>query len=145
MDLIKRHLERRGNLEGLFADRVILIEGNHDENFYGRLKTIFNIPFPKGKFTLFIKADGKKQLRLARKLYQQMCFDDIAAICDLDYLFSGDAEYLLEELELDKNLSNTFRAHIDWQSDGDPKLSYILEKIDEKGLPDRFEDLIQIL
>jgi len=145
VDLIKRHLERRGNLEGLFADRVILIEGNHDENFYDRLKTIFNIPFPKGKFTLFIKTDGKKQLRLARKFYQQMCFDDIAAICDLDYLFSGDAEYLLEELELDKNLPNTFRAHIDWQSNGDPKLNYILEKIDEKGLPDGFEDLIQNL
>ena len=28
VDLVKRHLERRGNLEGLFADRVILIEGN---------------------------------------------------------------------------------------------------------------------
>ncbi len=144
-DLIKRHLERRGNLEGLFADRVILIEGNHDENFYERLRIIFNIPLPKGKFTLFIKADGRKQLRLARKFYQQMCFDDISAICDLDYLFSHDIEYLLEELCLNKEFSNRFREHIDWQDEGDPELDYILRKLDEKGKPSGFNDAIKNL
>lgn len=143
--LIKRHLERRGNLEGLFADRVVLIEGSHDENFYERLRTIFNIPFPQGKFTLFIKADGRKQLRLARKFYQQMCFDDISIICDLDYLFSHDIEYLLEELGLDKKSPNRFREYIDWQHEGDPKLDYILEKLSEKGEPDGFEDTIKDL
>lgn len=143
--LIKRHLERRGNLEGLFADRVVLIEGNHDENFYERLRTIFNIPLPQGKFTLFIKADGRKQLRLARKFYQQMCFDDISVICDLDYLFSHDIEYLLEELGLDKESPNRFREYIDWQHEGDPKLDYILEKLSEKGEPDGFEDTIKDL
>lgn len=143
--LIKRHLERRGNLEGLFADRVVLIEGNHDENFYERLRTIFNIPLPQGKFTLFIKADGRKQLRLARKFYQQMCFDDISVICDLDYLFSHDIEYLLKELELDKESPNRFREYIDWQNEGDPKLDYILEKLSEKGEPDGLEDTIKDL
>ena len=145
VDLIKRHLERRGNLEGLFADRVILIEGNHDENFYNRLMTIFNIPLPQGKFTLFIKADGKKQLRLARNFYQQMCFDDIAVICDLDYLFSSDMKYLLDELEFDKKYPEKFRKHIEWEKDGDPKLDYILEKLKEKGEPDEFQDVINNL
>ncbi len=143
VSLIKRHLERRGNLEGLFADRVILIEGSHDENFYERLKTIFNISSPQGKFTLFIKADGKKQLRLARKFYQQMSFDDIAVICDLDYLFSRDVEYLLEKLGLEKELPNKFREHIDWQNDRESKLEYIVEKLSEKGEPNGFGDLIQ--
>jgi len=143
--LVKRHLERRGNLEGLFADRVILIEGSHDENFYERLRSIFNISYPQNKFTLFIKADGKKQLRLARKFYQQMCFDDIAAICDLDYLFSNDIEHLLEELELDKECPKRFREHIDWKNEGDPKLEYILEKLDEKGKPQNFNEIINDL
>jgi len=145
VDLIKRHLERRGNLEGLFADRVILIEGSHDENFYYRLRKIFNIPFPEGKFTLFIKTDGKKQVRLARKFYKQMCFDDIAVICDLDYLFCGDIEYLLEELGLDKEYPKKLCEHIEWQAEGDPKLDYILEKLKEKSEPDGLENVIESL
>jgi len=145
VDLIKRHLERRGNLEGLFADRVILIEGTHDENFYYRLTKIFNIPFPEGKFTLFIRADGKKQSRLAKKFYKQMCFDDIAVICDLDYLFSRDMEYLLEELEIDKEYPKRFCKHIEWQEDGDPKLTYIIKKLEEKGDPEGVDEVVEIL
>jgi hypothetical protein len=145
VDLVKRHLERRGNLEGLFADRVILIEGNHDENFYDRLRIIFNMPLPQNKFTLFIKADGRKQLRLARKFYQQMCFDDIAVICDLDYLFSHDIEYLLEELGLDKEYPRKLCRYIEWQDDRDPKLTYILEKLREKGEPSELESVINKL
>lgn len=145
VDLIKRHLEHRGNLEGLFADRVILIEGSHDENFYDRLRTIFNIPLPQGKFTLFIKTDGKKQVRLARKFYQQMCFDYIAAICDLDYLFCSDMKYLLEELGLDKEYPKKFCKHIEWKDDSDPKLDYILEKLEEKGELHELDDAINIL
>jgi len=143
--LVKRHLECRGNLEGLFADRVVLIEGSHDENFYDRLRLIFNIHYPQNKFTLFIKANGKKQLRIMRKFYQQMCFDDIAVICDLDYLFSNDIEYLFEELELNKEYVKEFREHIDWKNEGDPKLEYILEKLDKKGEPSNFEKIINDL
>lgn len=145
VDLIKRHLERRGNLEGLFADRVILLEGNHDEGFYQKLMEVFSISFPQQKFTLFVKSDGKKQVRLARKFYKQMCFDDIAAICDLDYIFSKDVEHLLEELELDKELPSKFREHIDYAEDGEPKLEYILEKIKEKGEPENMEELLNSL
>jgi len=42
IDMIKRLLERRGNLEGLFADRIILIEGTHDEGFYKKLVEMLN-------------------------------------------------------------------------------------------------------
>lgn len=145
VDLVKRHLERRGNLEGLFADRVILIEGNHDEDFYDRLRNIFKIPLPQNKFTLFIKAGGRKQLRLARKFYQQMRFDDIAAICDLDYLFCHDIECLLEELGYDKECPRKLCKHIDWIDDCDPKLDFILKKLDEKGEPPELESLIDNL
>lgn len=145
VDLIKRHLERRGNLEGLFADRIIVIEGDHDENFYQRLMNIFKLSFPQHKLTLFVKADGKKQARIARKFYSQMCFDDIAVICDLDYLFCCDIEHLLEELGLDKELPSKFRKHIGYTVKGDPKLDYIMAKINEKGEPERMEALLHDL
>lgn len=145
IDLVKRHLERRGNLEGLFADRVVLLEGNHDEGFYKKLMEIFNLCFPQQKYTLFVKADGKKQIRLARKFYKQMCFDDIAAICDLDYAFSRDIEHLLEEFNLDTDLPNRFRAHIDYNENGEPKLQYIVEKIKEKGEPEELGNLLDDL
>lgn len=145
VDLIKRHLERRCNLEGLFADRVILIEGNHDENFYELLRKIFNVSFPEGKFTLFIKTDGKKQIRIARNFYQQMHFDDVSVICDLDYLFCHDIEYLFEQLGLDRELPKKFCEYIDWTKKGDPDLKYILEKIGEKGEPEELVFLLKKL
>ena len=113
VELIKRHLDRRGNLEGLFADRIVLIEGSHDENCYSCLMDILGLSPPKNKFTLFVKTDGRKQLRPARKFYQQMCFDDIAAICDLDYIFSADSKHLLKELDLDEEYTDKHREHIE--------------------------------
>ena len=143
--LLKRHLERRGNLEGLFADRVILIEGSHDQNFYDKLREIFNISLPEKKFTLFIKAGGKEELRQSMKFYKQMKFDDVSVICDLDYLFSNDFKNLLKELSLDENLSANLRKHIDWSNAGDPSLKYVLEKIQEKGEPTDFESILNKL
>ena len=143
--LLKRHLERRGNLEGLFADRVILIEGSHDQNFYDKLREIFNISLPEKKFTLFIKAGGKEELRQSMKFYKQMKFDDVSVICDLDYLFSNDFKNLLKELSLDENLSANLRKHIDWSNAGDPSLKYVLEKIQEKGEPTDFENTLNKL
>jgi predicted ATP-dependent endonuclease of OLD family len=143
--LLKRHLERRGNLEGLFADRIILIEGSHDENFYDKLREIFNISLPEKKFTLFIKAGGKEELRQSRKFYKQMNFDDVSVICDLDYLFSNDFKNLLKELGLDENLSTTLRQHIEWTNTGDPPLKYVIEKIQEKGEPTDFENTLNEL
>ena len=141
-NLLKRHLEIRGNLEGLFADRVILIEGRHDEGFYEKLLKVFDIKPPKNKFTLFIKAGGKEELRQSRKFYQQMNFDDVAIICDLDYLFSNDIKNLFKEVSVDEKYFQEFRDHIDWTDAGDPKLEYVVEKITEKGLPKNFDDVV---
>jgi predicted ATP-dependent endonuclease of OLD family len=58
-NLIARHLERRGNLEGLFADRIILIEGTHDDGFYEKLRGIFGVETPSEHYSIFIKAGGK--------------------------------------------------------------------------------------
>ena len=96
--LVKRNLERRGNLEGLFSDRIILIEGDHDENFFSKLLSIFNISLPEKQFTLFVKAGGKEELRQTRKFYSQMKFNDVVIISDLDYLFSNDIKHLLKEI-----------------------------------------------
>lgn len=135
LDLIKRHLERRGNLEGLFADRIILIEGTHDEPFFERVRTIFRIQFPARKFTLFVKSGGKEELRQAKKFYQQMGFDDVAIICDLDYLFSNDIKHLLSEFGVDENYSQQLRQHIGWTEAGDPPLVTVVQRLQEKGEP----------
>ena len=145
VDLVKRHLERRGNLEGLFADRIILIEGDHDEGFFEKLLSIFQIALPIKQFTLFIKAGGKQELRQSRKFYMQMNFDDVAIVCDLDYLFSNDFKNLLKEVGMDENTPQQFRQHIEWTDSGDPSLKYIIEKIGEKGEPANFEQLLKNL
>lgn len=142
---IKRHLERRGNLEGLFADRIILIEGRLDENFYQRIMNLFRLSFPPGKFTLFVKGDGAKQLRLTMEFYQMMKFDDIAAICDLDYLFCHDIAHLLEKVGLDKNIPEKLRAHIQWNERGDPSLKFILNGLKEHGRPAILDETIDSL
>lgn len=145
LKLVKRHLERRGNLEGLFADRVILIEGNHDESFYEKLITVFQLRLPPKKFTLFVKAGGKEELRQARKFYCQMGFDDVAIICDLDYLFSDDFRHLLSEEGIDNQYPEKFREHIGWTGAGDPSLEYVLQKMEEKGEPESLSQTLSDL
>lgn len=145
IELIKRHLEHRGNLEGLFADRIILLEGKHDVNFYEKLGKIFQIPLPPKKFTLFVKAGGKDELRQTWKFYRQMGYDDVAIICDLDYLFSNDVRYLLAEIEVDTKYPNLFREHISWTEKGDSSLEYVLQKLEERGNPKDFEQALSDL
>lgn len=143
--LVSRHLERRGNLEGLFADRVILIEGRHDEGFYDKLQLIFTLQFIQNKFTLFIKAGGKEELRQTRKFYQQLGFDDVSIICDVDYLFSNDIKHLLKELKVDEEYVNSFRSHIGWIATGDPPLNLVIESMQKNGEPKDFEFVISSL
>jgi len=140
--LVKRNLERRGNLEGLFADRIILIEGDHDENFFNKLLSVFQIILPPKQFTLFVKAGGKEELRQTRKFYTQMNFDDVVIIADLDCLFSRDAKNLMKEIGMDENIPQSLRTHIEWTEQGDPSLKYVIEKIAEKGESAGFEKLI---
>lgn len=135
VDAVRRHLEWRGNLEGLFADRIVLLEGSHDENFFERLRRIFAIPFPGKLFSLFVRTDGKKRLRIVRKFYAEMGYSDISVIADLDYLFSNDIKHLLDELQIDPACLATFRKHIGWEKDADPSLRMILDAIDQKGEP----------
>jgi putative ATP-dependent endonuclease of OLD family len=142
---VKKHLEWRANLEGLFAERIILIEGTHDESFYELLRSLFGIEFPPKKFTLFVKAQGKKNLRLVRSFYIRMGFDDVAIISDLDYLFCNDIRYLLEELKIDPAPIVGFRKHIEWTKEGDPGLGEILSKIETNGEPAELNDALAML
>ncbi len=145
VNLIKRHLERRGNLEGLFADRVILIEGDHDEDAFEKIRTVFKIPLPQKEFSLFIKAGGKDLLRQARNFYKQIGFDDVAIICDLDYLFSNDIRHLLNDVGLDDKYVEQCRQHIEWTDRGDPSLDFVVKKLEEKGEPSNFEKTLNDL
>ena len=145
LDLIKRHLERRGNLEGLFADRIILVEGDHDEGFYKKLMDIFGVAYPAGKFTLFIKAGGKTEVRQARKFYKALGFDAVFAVCDLDYVFSNDCKYLLKELNLGQDCQDNLRKHIGWTDAKDPSLEEVLKQLNDKGRPDNLKALIDKL
>jgi len=143
--LVTRHLERRGNLEGLFADRIVLIEGRHDEGFYSKIRQIFGLQFLKNKFTLFVKAGGKEELRQARRFYRQMGFDDVAIVCDADYLFSNDVKHLFKEAKLDDKYIQVFRSHISWVASGDPPLKTVIDELRDKGEPKDFEAVISAL
>ena len=142
---VKRHLEWRGNLEGLFADRVVLIEGTHDENFYERVRSVFGIPFPTKQFTLFVKTSGKKQLRIVRNFYLRMGFDDVAVVTDLDYLFCSDAKQLLKEIGVDPAKIDAFRKHIGWSGAKDPSLKDVLAGVAQNGLIKDFDATLQTL
>jgi predicted ATP-dependent endonuclease of OLD family len=145
LDLLKRHLEQRGNLEGLFADRVILIEGRHDSGAFERLRTIFNIEYPKSRFTLFVKANGSKNLRNSLKFYRLMGFDDVSAVSDLDYLFSNDIKYLLDSFKLDRTVTDRLRKSIGWTANGDPSLDYIMSHYADVTGQDEFEKTLESL
>jgi predicted ATP-dependent endonuclease of OLD family len=142
---VKRHLEWRGNLEGLFADRVVLLEGKHDETFFDKLREIFEIEFPPKKLTLFVKASGRKQLRSVRRFYFALGFDDVLAVADLDYIFCKEAKNLLEELQLDPLSVDRFRKHIHHIVEGDPNLQTVMLALDKFGEPAGFRDTIEKL
>ena len=143
--LVQRHLERRGNLEGLFADRVVLIEGKHDEGAYTRICKVFDIHMPQLKFTLFVRANGKEELRQARKFYRQLGFEDVAAICDLDYLFSNDIAHLFKEIGIDHTSLPELRKYIGWSGAGDPSLEDVANACATKGLPPGTESICEQL
>ncbi len=145
LDLLKRHLEQRGNLEGLFADRVILIEGRHDSGAFERLRTIFNIEYPKSRFTLFVKANGSKNLRNSLKFYRLMGFDDVSAVSDLDYLFSNDIKNLPDSFKLDRTVTDRLRKIIGWTANGDPSLDYIMSHYADVTGQDEFEKTLESL
>lgn len=134
LNKIELHLEKRGNLEGLFADRIILIEGKHDEECYERMRKAFNIDYPKDKFTLFVKVDGKENLRQTLLFYKRMNFDDVVIICDLDYLFCEDFKRLLRDLSMDEAISDGLRSHLGITS-GSMSLDNILQEISRRGEP----------
>lgn len=145
-ETIRRHLNRRGNLEGLFADRIVLIEGKHDEPFFEKIRKVFGIEFPNNKLTLFIKCDGKEELRQVRKFYKSMGFDDVAIISDLDYLFSGDFNKLAEDCGiLNWEHTNALRSYIGWTQEGTPSLETVLRELATRGTPANFELVLSTL
>jgi len=144
-DRIRRHLEWRGNLEALFADRVVLIEGDGDELFYEKLLGIFAHNKLPGKFTIFVKMLGSKEIHLIRQFYLAIGVEDVAAILDLDCVFSSKFKQVLLSLKIDPSPVDNLRSHIGWSQEGDPKLAEVVEKVAHLGEPPELEALLRDL
>jgi hypothetical protein len=142
---VKKHFEWRGNLEGLFADRVILTEGDGDELFYEKLMGLFGISWPAGKFTIFVKMNGSKGLQQIREFYQRIGVDDVAAIVDLDWAFSNRIKPLLGALRIDEGFVDVLRVHLNWDQPGDPGLAWLVNRISQLGEPPEFVEFARLL
>jgi predicted ATP-dependent endonuclease of OLD family len=145
VEAIKRHLEWRGNLEGLFADRVILTEGGSDEVFYERLLKIFNINRPPGRFTLFVKMNGSKGIQHIREFYSRIGMEDVAAIIDLDCTFSNKLKPFVSSLGMDSSVIDALRNHIGLNDDRDPRLEQVVNLIAQNGEPPQLEGFLDAL
>jgi predicted ATP-dependent endonuclease of OLD family len=142
---VKKHFEWRGNLEGLFADRVILTEGDGDEFFYEKLTEIFGISPLIGKFTIFVKMNGNKGLAQIREFYRRIGVEDVSAIVDLDWAFSNQVKPLLSSLGIDQRLVDMLREHLRWDSAKDPKLKDVVGLISQVGEPPQLMELLESL
>ena len=103
----------------------------------------FKIEYPKSIFTLFVRADGSKNLRNSLKFYKLMGFDDVSAVSDLDYLFSNDIKYLLDSFGLDRTVTDRLRKGIGWTAKGDPQLDYVLSHYADAAGQDEFEKTLE--
>ena len=132
---VERHLRNRGNLEGLFADRVVIVEGKHDEAFYPVAARALGVEMPKKLFTLFVRAGGRKSGIEVRRFYKQMGLDRASLILDLDTIFSNYCNVLFKDLGMDETLVNSLRKSIFWSEERDPKLDEIRDLIKRHGEP----------
>ena len=74
-------------------------------------------------------------MRIARQFYRQLCFEDVAVVCDLDCVFASDAKNLFSDVGIDPALCDVFRGSIGWTEPKDPPLERVLEGLREKGEP----------
>lgn len=146
MDLskVKSTLSLRGNLEALFADRVVLIEGQNDLGCYEHLMQLFKVASPTGKLMMFSFVTGKGSLHATSKFYRQLGMDDVSIIADLDYLVSDDICGLLDELSVDTAIPTTIRNGLHLTS-SHPSLSDVLAAIETHGRPSALDEAITTL
>lgn len=144
LEKVKRSLSLRGNLEGLFADRIILVEGTHDQECFERLIELFGLPLPSGKLTMFSFVQGKGSLWPTQNFYRQLGLDDFAVIADLDYLFGQDIKTVLRESGLDENVPAQLCAALEL-TDATPSLSDVRSAIEAHGRPEGLDETIQDL
>ncbi len=140
---VKRSLSLRGNLEGLFADRIVLVEGTHDQECFERLIQLFDLPLPAGKLTMFLFVQGKGDLWPTQNFYRQLGLDDSAIVADLDYLFGQDIKALLAESGLDEDLPAQLRAAL--RLTDTPSLTAVRSAIDTHGRPKSLDEAIDAL
>jgi predicted ATP-dependent endonuclease of OLD family len=146
MDLekVKGSLSLRGNLEGLFADRIVLVEGTNDQACFERLIEIFGLPRPPGKLTMFSFVQGKGSLWPTQKFYRELGLDDSAIIADLDYVFGKGIKALLRDNGLDEDIPAQLRSSLQL-SDTSPALDIVLSAIEAHGRPSSLDETLNTL
>lgn len=141
---VQSSLKLRGNLEGLFADRVVLLEGPHDQGCYEKLVQLFNLSAPTGKLLIFSYVTEKGSLGPTQKFYRQLGMDDAAIIADLDYVFSSAIKGLLSDHSLDETLPEQLRNELGITS-SNPGLDEVLQAISKHGFPQILEETLAAL
>jgi hypothetical protein len=141
---VKDSLRLRGNLEGLFADRVVLVEGLNDQACFERLIEMFGLEGKTDKLTILAYVIGKGGLWPMMKFYRQMGLDDVAVVADLDYLFSDEIASLLKELGRDDSIPSQLRTALAL-GDATPSFSNVLGAIEVEGRPALLDQTIEAL
>lgn len=141
---VEDSLRLRGNLEGLFADRIVLVEGPKDQGCYERLIELFDLEWQRDKLTMLAYVAGKSGLWPMMQFYRQMGLDDVAVIADLDYLFCNESGELLGDLGCDPDVPSQLRSALELKGTR-PSLDKVREAVEAKGRPVLLDETIEAL
>lgn len=152
LEEITSQLERRSNLEGLFADRVVLVEGKHDDRFFSRIREALGLSDDGNEGRSFVQLDGRTGARKSIDFYTGLAFDDLVVVFDLDFIYSQDIHRFYESFEADDGPLQELWDGLGWGPKridgnfvGDKKLSAIVDAIEDQGEPSSTESVIAFL
>lgn len=144
VEKVRKNLSLRGNLEALFADKIILVEGVNDQRCYEHLLSVLNIEKSYSELIMFTYVEGKGALHSTYEFYQQLGMESVSIIADLDYIFSRDIIPLLKRMGIDDGIPENLRDSLNISSNT-PKLQELLDAIDSLGEPNELEGYIKEL
>lgn len=152
LEEISRQLERRSNLEGLFADRVVLIEGKHDDRFFSRIREALNLTDAGNEGRSFVQLDGRTGARKSIAFYKGLAFDEPTIVFDLDFIYSHDVHRFYEESGEDEGPLLALWDSLGWgpkRVNGalqrEKKLLEIVQAIADNGEPSSTQSVLDFL
>jgi len=143
-DVIKSSLQHTDNLISLFADKVVVVEGNEDRGFYPTVLEILD--FPNKDLISFVgtTSGGNSGFHVSHNFFKLMGFDKIFVICDLDCLFNTNFINFLNVLATDSTFIADFRKEIGVSGVDQPGSDFIdknINKLDPKKLENKILEL----